>query len=128
MTAAATNAGGDAGTYVGITLTPADCDVIAKAVRTDFAEQCQQILGAPLPDRTDVVRIRALLDVYARQIETLEWGNGPADIEMDCPIYQLDTVARDLPSSAIETRRDHRLAVCAMVGHFLRELDGARPA
>jgi hypothetical protein len=126
MSASPTNAGAGVGTYVGITLTPADRNVVAQALRNDVAAECHQVLAAPLPDRQDVVRIRALLDVYARQIETLGWGNDPADIEMDCPTYQLDTVARDLLNSAIETSPDHRVAVCAVVEHFLRELHGAR--
>jgi hypothetical protein len=128
MSASTTNVGAGVGTYVGITLTPADRNVVAQALRTDVAAECQQILAAPLPDRGDVMRIRALLDVYARQIETLGWGNDPADIEMDCPTYQLDTVARDLLSSAIEKSPDHRLAVCAVLEHFLRELHGAQAA
>jgi hypothetical protein len=114
-----------AGTYVGITLTPADRNVIATALRSDFAAECQQILSAPEPEREDVLRIRALLDVYARQIETLDWGNGPEEIEMECPTYQLDTVARDLPNFATQSSPDHRLAVCAVLEQFLRELHGA---
>jgi hypothetical protein len=128
MSASTSNTGAGVGRYVGVTLTPADRNVIARALRSDVAAECQQILAAPLPDREDVVRIRALLDVYARQIETLGWGNDPADIEMGCPTYQLDTVARDLLGFAMEKSPDHRLAVCAVLEHFLRELDGARPA
>ena len=71
-------------------------------------------------------RIRALLDVYARQIETLDWGNGPAEIEMECPTYELDTVARDVPSFTTERDPDHRLAVCAVLEQFLKELQGAQ--
>jgi hypothetical protein len=125
MSASTTNAGTGVGTYVGITLTRADRTVIATALRSDFAAECQQILTNPLPDREDVLRIRALLDVYARQIETLDWGNGPEDIEMECPAYQLDTVARDLPNFVTESSPDHRLAVCAVLEQFLRELHGA---
>jgi hypothetical protein len=124
MSVSTTNAGTGVGTYVGITLTPADRNVIASALRSDVAAECQQILTAPEPDREDVLRIRALLDVYAKQIETLDWGNGPEDIEMECPAYQLDTVARDLPNFATESSRDHRLAVCAVLEQFLRELHG----
>lgn len=121
MSASTTNA------YVGITLTPADRNVVAQALRTDVAAECQQVLAAPLPDREDVVRLRALLDVYARQIEALGWGNDPADIEMDCPADQLESVG-DLPSLAVDKSRDHRLAVCAVLEHFLRELRGAQAA
>jgi hypothetical protein len=128
MSATTINAAAGTGTHVEITLTPADRNVIATALRSDFATQCQQILTAPEPDRGDALTIRALLDVYARQIETLDWGNGPADIEMECPAYQLDTVARDLPSFAAESSLDHRLAVCAVLEQFLKELQGARAA
>jgi hypothetical protein len=128
MSASTTNAGAGVGTYVGITLTRADRNVITTALRSDFAAECQQILNNPLPDREDILRIRALLDVYARQIETLDWGNGPDDIEMECPAYQLDTVARDLPNFATESSPDHRLAVCAVLEQFLRELHGAPAA
>ena len=128
MSASTTDAGAGVGTYVGITLTPADCKVIAGALRSDFAAECQQILAAPRQDREDVVRIRAFLDIYAGQIETLGWGNGRADIEMDCPTNQLDTVAHDVHSLAEERSPDHRLAVCAMLEHFLRELHGTRAA
>ncbi len=128
MSASTTNAEVGVGTYVGITLTPADRNVIAKALRSDFAAECQQILATPLPDREDIARLRALLDVYASQIETLDWGNGSAHIEMDCPTYQLDTVARDLLSFAIDQSPDHRLAVCAVLEHFLRELHDTRAA
>jgi hypothetical protein len=72
MSASTANAGVGVGTYVGITLTPADRNVIAQALRSDLAAQCQQILATPLPDRDDVVRIWALLDVYASQIEALD--------------------------------------------------------
>jgi hypothetical protein len=128
MSASTTTARAGVGTNVGVTLTPADRHVIAQALRSDVAAECQQVLAAPLPDREDVVRISALLDVYARQIETLGAGNDPADIEMDCPSYQLDTVARDLLSFAVENSPDHRLAVCAVLEHFLRELHGAPAA
>jgi hypothetical protein len=128
MSASTTNAGAGVATYVGITLTCADRNVIATALRSDFAAECQQILSAPEPEREDVLRIRALLDVYARQIETLDWGNGPEDIEMECPAYQLDTVARDLPKFARASSPDHRLAVCAVLEQFLRELHGAPAA
>lgn len=128
MTALTTNAGAGAGTYVGIRLTTADRKVIARALRSDLAAECQAILGAPRLDREDVVRIRALLDIYAGQIETLGVGNGAADIEVDCPTYQLDTVARDLLSFTEPRGPDHRLAVCAILEHFLRELDAARAA
>jgi hypothetical protein len=125
MSASTTNAGGGVGTYVEITLTPADRNIIASALRSDLAAECQQILTAPLPDREDVGRIRALLDVYARQIETLGWGDGEALIDLDCPTDHLDTVARDLPGFAIERSPDHRLAVCAVLEHFLGELHAA---
>ncbi len=122
---ASTSAGAGVETYVEVTLTPNDRNVIARALRSDLAAECQRILTAPLPDRDDVTRIRALLDVYARQIEAIGWGDGLTDIEMDCPIYQLDTIAQDLLNFAMETSPSHRLAVCAMLEHLLRELHGA---
>jgi hypothetical protein len=128
MFASSTSTGGGVGTHVGVTLTPADRDVIAQALRTDLATECQQILAAPLPGREELARLRSLFDVYSRQIETLGGGDGPADIEMVCPTQELDTVARDLLGVAMERSSDHRLAVCAMLEHFLRELHGARAA
>jgi hypothetical protein len=128
MSASVTSAGGGVGTYVGITLTPSDRDVIAQALRSDLAIECQRILATPLPGREDVARLRALVDIYARQIETLGWGNGAAEIEMACPTRELDTVAGDLLRFAMETSSDHRLAVCAMLEHFLTELHGAQAA
>jgi hypothetical protein len=128
MSASSTSAGGGVGTHVGVTLTPADRDIIAQALRSDLAAECQRILAAPVPGREDVARLRALLDVYSRQIETLGWGNGPADIEMVCPTQEFDAVARDALLFAMERSSDHRLAVCAMLEHFLRELYGAEAA
>jgi hypothetical protein len=128
MSASSTGAGGGVGTHVGVTLTPADRDVIAQALHSDLATECQKILAAPLPGPEDLARLRAVLDVYSRQIETLGWGDGPADIEMICPTQELDTVARDLLGFAMERSSDHRLAVCAMLEQFLRELHGAQAA
>ncbi len=125
---ATTTANPGAATHVEITLTRADRGVIANAIRSDLAAECQQILKSRLPDREDVVRIKALLDVYARQIETLDWSDGPTHLEMVCPTNQLDTVARDLPDFTPDQSLDHRLGVCALVEHFLRELHEAERA
>src|SRR5580700_1514355 len=71
--------------HVGVTLTPADVNIIASAIRSELASTWEEILAAPLPGREDIVRIRTILDVYEGQLETLGWGEPEADVELECP-------------------------------------------
>jgi len=69
--------------HVGITLTPADVNIVARAIRSELASTWEEILAAPLPGREDIVRIRTVLDVYEGQLETLGWGEPQADVEVE---------------------------------------------
>jgi hypothetical protein len=109
--------------HVGITLTPADVNIIARAIRSELASTWEEILAAPLPGREDIVRIRTILDVYEGQLETLEWGEPQADVELECPTSQFDVIAHDL-LGGLDREDDHRVAVCAMVQHLLTEMRG----
>jgi hypothetical protein len=122
------NAGAGDAMNVGVTLTPADVNVIARALFRELATECARILASPLPNREDVARIRTLLDVYEGQIEMLGWGVGLADVKLDCPTNKLDTVADDLLCFAEEGSQDHRVTVCALLEHFLTELQGKQAA
>jgi hypothetical protein len=110
--------------HVGITLTPADVNIIASAIRSELASTWEEILAAPLPGREDIVRIRTVLDVYEGQLETLGWGEPQADVELECPTSQFDVIAHDLLGGPPERKDDHRVAVCAMVQHLLTEMRG----
>jgi hypothetical protein len=124
MAVSITNAQPGAGVYVGITFSPADVNIIARAIRSELASEWQEILAAPLPGHEDIVRIRTMLDVYEGQLETLGWGEPQADVEIECPTSQLDVVAQELLGGLEETEYDHRLAVCATVQHLLTEMRG----
>jgi hypothetical protein len=108
---------------VGVTLTPADVNIIASAIRSELASTWEEILAAPLPGREDIVRIRTVLDVYEGQLETLGWGEPEADVELECPTSQFDVIADELLGGP-ERKDDHRVAVCAMVQHLLTEMRG----
>jgi hypothetical protein len=110
--------------HVGITLTPADVNIVARAIRSELASTWEEILAAPLPGREDIVRIRTVLDVYEGQLETLGWGEPQADVELECPTSQFDVIAHDLLGGPPERKDDHRVAVCAMVQHLLTEMRG----
>lgn len=122
MAVSVTNAQPGAGVHVGITLTPADVNMIARVIHSEFASKWDEILAAPLPGREDIVRIRTILDVYEWQLETLGWGVPQADVEIECPTSQFDVVAHDLLGGLEERKDDHRVAVCAMVQHLLTEM------
>jgi hypothetical protein len=124
MAVSATHAQPDAGVHVGVTLTPGDVNIIARAIRSELASKWEEILAAPLPRREDIVRIRTILDVYEGQLEALEWGEPHADVELDCPTSQFDVVAHDLLGGLAERKDDHRVAVCAMVQHLVTEMRG----
>ena len=124
MAASDTSAAPVAGIRVGITLTPADVKVVECALRSELAAECAEILAAPLPGRDDIERIRTIVDAYAEQFEMLQWGDPRADIEMDCPTSQLDTVVLDLLDGGENRSEDHRVAVCAMLEHLLSDLHG----
>jgi hypothetical protein len=124
MAASTTSAAPVAGVCVGITLTPADVKVVECALRSELAAECAEILAGPLPGRDEIERISTIVDAYAQQFEMLQWGDPRADIEMDCPTSQLDTVALDLLDGGEIGGEDHRVAVCAMLEHLLNELHG----
>ncbi len=124
MAASITSAEPIVGVRVGVTLTPAEVKVIERAIRSELAAECAEILAAPLPGREEIERIRMIIDAYAEQFETLEWGDPRSDIELDCPTSQLDTVALDLVDGGEDRRQDHRVAVCATLEHLLAELHG----
>jgi hypothetical protein len=124
MSTSITSAQPGAGVCVGITLTPADVNIIARAIRSQLASEWAEILAVPVPGREDILRIRTILEVYEGQIETLEGGDSRADIEMECPTAQVDAVTSDLLDRPEERNQDHRVAVCAMLQHLLSELHG----
>jgi hypothetical protein len=124
MAASITYAEPGAGVHVGIMLTPADVNMIARAIHSELASEWEEILAAPLPGREDIVRIRTILDIYERQLETLGWGEPEADVEIECPTSQFDVVAHDLLGGLEERKDDHRVAVCATVQHLLTEMRG----
>jgi hypothetical protein len=113
-----------AGAGVWITLTPADVNVIACAIRSELASALDATVAASLPGREEIARIRRILDVYERQLEELEWGKPRADIVMECPTSQLDIVESDLRDGTGESKNSHRVAVCAMVQHWLAQARG----
>jgi hypothetical protein len=110
---------------VGITLTPADVNIIAGAICSELACKWAETFIAPLPGREDIVRIRAILDLHERQLETLEWGEPETDVEIECPTARLNVVAHDLLDGRRGTEEDHRLAVCAVIQHLLTEVHQA---
>jgi hypothetical protein len=113
-----------AGACVWITLTPADVNVIASAIRSELASKLDATFAAPLPGPEEIARIRRILDVYERQLEELEWGEPQADIVIECPTSQLDVVASDLRDGRGARQDGHRVAVCAMVQHLLAQARG----
>jgi hypothetical protein len=124
MAVSITNAQPSAGVHVGITLTPADVNMIARAICNELASEWEEILAAPVLRREDIVRIRTILDVYEGQLETLGWGESQADVELECPTSQFDVIAHDLLGGLAGSEDDHRVAVCAMVEYLLTEMRG----
>jgi hypothetical protein len=113
-----------AGAGVWITLTPADVNVVACAIRSELASALDATLAAPLPGRKEIARVRRILDVYERQLEELEWGEPEADMVIECATSQLDVVASDLRDGPGERKDSHRVAVCARVQHLLAQARG----
>jgi hypothetical protein len=113
-----------AGAGVWITLTPADVNVIACAIRSELASALDATVAHPLPGREEIATIRRILDVYERQLAELEWGEPQADIVMECPTSQLEIVASDLRDGAGKRQDSHRVAVCAMVQHLSAQARG----
>jgi hypothetical protein len=124
MAVSTTNGKPGAGVYVGITLTPADVNMIARAIRSELASEWEEILAAPVLRREDITRIRTILDFYERQLEALGWGDPQADVEIECPTSQFDVVAHDLLGGLEESKDHHRVAVCAMVQYLLTDMRG----
>ncbi len=115
-----------AGACVEITLTRADVGIIACAVRSELASEWERIFATPLPGREGISRIRAILDGYEGMLDTLEPLGPRADVEIECPVSQLDVVSHDLLGGVGERTDDHRVAVCAMVEHLLTAMHGSR--
>lgn len=122
MALSITSARPGAGASVEIRLTRTDVGIVACAVRSELASECERILATTLPCREDISRIRAILDVYEGMLDTLEPFGPRADVEIECPVFQLDVVTHDLLGGVEERTDHHRVAVCATVQHLLSEM------
>jgi hypothetical protein len=105
---------------VPVMLTPAQAKDIARAISAELVSECGGTLAAPLPRPDDIARLRTIIDVYAGQLEAIDWGEPSADIEIECPSDLLETIARELEEDGEERVKDGDVAVCAVVAHLLK--------
>ena len=81
---------------VGVTLDPLLAREVARALRIQLAAEFDRPFDGPLPSREDAARLRSVLDLCVDQLETLEWGEPPGEVQMTAPRFLLETIARDL--------------------------------
>jgi hypothetical protein len=81
---------------VALRLTAPQARQVADALRIEIASAWDGSWFGPLPDRKEVARLRALLEVYAEPLEMIEWGESPGDVEMRCGRWVAERVAEDL--------------------------------
>jgi hypothetical protein len=112
-----------AGICVPVMLTPAQAKDIARAIRTELVTECGGTLAAPLPRPGDIARLRTIIDLYAAQLEALDWGKPSADIEIECPTHLLETIAQEVREDGEPGVKDGDVAVCAVVAHLLTPVD-----
>jgi len=111
-----------AGVCVPVMLTPAQAKDIARAIRTELVSECGGTLADPLPGPDDIDRLRTIIDVYAEQLEAIDWGEPSAEIEIECPRHLLESIAREVQEDGEERVRDGDVAVCAVVAHLLNHV------
>jgi hypothetical protein len=104
---------------VRVILTPAQAKDVAHAIRNELVTECGGTLAAPLPTPDDIARLRTIIDVYAQQLEALDWGEPSAAIEIECPTDLLETIAQEVREDGEERVKDDDVAVCAVVAHLL---------
>jgi hypothetical protein len=112
----------EAGAHVPVMLTPAQAKDIASAIRAEIMSECGQTLTAPVPRPEDIARLRTTIDLYAEQLELLDWGKPSSAIEIVCPLDLLTTIAEELQEDGEEAVPERDLAVCAVVAHLLKRV------
>jgi hypothetical protein len=112
----------EAGAHVSVMLTPAQAKDIAHAIRTEIMSECGQTLAAPVPCPEDIARLRTTIDLYAEQLELLDWGKPSSEIEIVCPLDLFTTIGEELQEGGEETVPERDVAVCAVVAHLLKRV------
>lgn len=112
----------DAEAYVPVMLTPAQAKDIARAIRTEIMSEFGQALATPVPRPDDIARLRTTIDLYAEQLEMLDWGEPSSDIEIACPPELFATIAQELQEGGEEIVPERDVAVCAVVAHLLKRV------
>jgi hypothetical protein len=105
----------EAGAYVRVMLTPAQAKDIACAIRTEIMCEFGHSLAAPVPRPENIARLRTTIDLYAEQLELLDWGEPSADIEIACPRDLFATIAQELQEGGEESVPERDVAVCAVL-------------
>jgi hypothetical protein len=109
----------EAGAYVPVMLAPAQAKDIACAIRTEIMSELGHALAAPVPRPQDIARLRTTIDLYAQQLELLDWGEPSSDIEIACPRGLFATIAQELQEGGEESVPERDVALCAVVAHLL---------
>jgi hypothetical protein len=112
----------EAGAYVPVMLTPAQAKDIACAIRTEIVSEVGLTLAGPVPCPAEIARLRTTIDVYAEQLELLDWGKPSTNIEVACPLDLFATIAEELQEGGEETVPESDVAICAVVAHLLKRV------
>jgi hypothetical protein len=95
---------------VAVRLTPAQAKHIAASMRIALAARFEGSWDHPLPDRSDVEGMRALVNSYADELAMLEWGEPQGDVELLCDRVRLERLARELIEAGSERIDDQPIA------------------
>jgi hypothetical protein len=112
----------ESGPYVPVMLTPGQARDIACAIRTEILSEFGHSLAAPVPRPDDIARLRSTIDLYAEQLELLDWGEPSSNIEIECPRDLFTTIAQELQEGGEESVPERDVAVCAVVAHLLKRV------
>ena len=108
---------------VAVMFGPAQANEIARKMRDELARECGEALAAPLPNHTRIARLQTIIEIYAEQLEGLEWGEPRADVEMLCDAELLGTIAPALSDGREERIRYEALPVSAILAHLIDQID-----
>jgi hypothetical protein len=117
-----------------VTLTPAQAEHLARALRLQLALRWESAGLGTVPCREEIQRARALLDHYADQLERLHWGTPAGDVRVSWRADWLGDLVEELEQGAEESfteprsssRRDMLATARALAG-ALQPREGSSP-
>ena len=115
---------------IAVTVTPAQARHIAIAIRLDLAARWEGAWLHPLAQPDEVSTARSLLDECADELQMLQWGEPPGDVDLRSDRRRLGRARPGSPrrrrgARRHPRRREHRASRCVPTGRG-HDRDGAR--